>query len=85
MRFRGCILLALTMLACSTRPLLAQTYDPSARANNNNDETKAIGSPYVELDSWIYPALIRLAALGHITTRSPTKAILLATGLEEKA
>src|SRR5712664_345527 len=27
---------------------------------------KRIGSPYVELDSWIYPALERLAALGYI-------------------
>jgi Capsule assembly protein Wzi/PAP2 superfamily len=28
--------------------------------------TKTGGSPYVELDSWIYPALERLAALGYI-------------------
>ena len=27
---------------------------------------KRIGSPYVELDSWIYPALERLAALGYV-------------------
>ena len=25
-----------------------------------------VGSPYVELDSWIYPALVRLVALGYI-------------------
>ena len=25
-----------------------------------------IGSPYVELDSWIYPAIVRLAAMGYI-------------------
>lgn len=30
--------------------------------------TRSIGSPYVELDSWIYPAIERLAALGHIHT-----------------
>jgi Capsule assembly protein Wzi/PAP2 superfamily len=28
--------------------------------------TKSAGSPYVELDSWIYPAIERLAALGYI-------------------
>lgn len=28
--------------------------------------TKSVGSPYVELDSWIYPAIERLAALGYI-------------------
>src|SRR5258708_19288043 len=27
---------------------------------------KRVGSPYVQLDSWIYPALERLAALGYI-------------------
>jgi membrane-associated phospholipid phosphatase len=29
-------------------------------------ESKNMGSPYVPLDSWIYPALLRLAALGYI-------------------
>jgi hypothetical protein len=28
----------------------------------------SVGSPYVELDSWIYPAIERLAALGYIDT-----------------
>lgn len=30
---------------------------------------KRIGSPYVELDSWIYPALQRLAALGYVDSQ----------------
>ena len=30
------------------------------------DELGRTGSPYVELDSWIYPAIERLAALGYI-------------------
>ena len=30
--------------------------------------TKSVGSPYVELDSWIYPALERLAALHYVRT-----------------
>ncbi|HEV2398635.1 MAG TPA: capsule assembly Wzi family protein, partial [Candidatus Sulfotelmatobacter sp.] len=29
-------------------------------------QAKSMGSPYVPLDSWIYPALLRLAALGYI-------------------
>ncbi len=39
-----------------------------------NDErmrtTSHMGSPYVPLDSWIYPALERLAALGYVKTAS---------------
>jgi hypothetical protein len=30
--------------------------------------SSSIGSPYVQLDSWIYPAIERLAALGYIRT-----------------
>jgi hypothetical protein len=30
------------------------------------DKPRSVGSPYVELDSWIYPAIVRLAALGYI-------------------
>ncbi|MGH9728167.1 MAG: capsule assembly Wzi family protein [Candidatus Acidiferrales bacterium] len=29
-------------------------------------QARSMGSPYVPLDSWIYPALLRLAALGYI-------------------
>jgi Capsule assembly protein Wzi len=32
----------------------------------NSDSWRHIGSPFVELDSWIYPALLRLSALGYI-------------------
>jgi hypothetical protein len=32
----------------------------------DHSERKSIGSPYVELDSWVYPALERLGALGFI-------------------
>lgn len=31
-------------------------------------EPKFMGSPYVPLDSWVYPALLRLVALGYIKT-----------------
>jgi membrane-associated phospholipid phosphatase len=39
-----------------------------AESHDENSEGKShsVGSPYVELDSWIYPALERLAALGYI-------------------
>ena len=43
--------------------------DAAARSENqegNAGDDKRIGSPYVELDSWVYPALDRLAALGYI-------------------
>ena len=35
---------------------------------HSNWPAKFMGSPYVPLDSWIYPALERLAALGYIDT-----------------
>jgi hypothetical protein len=41
----------------------AEHYDENSEGN-----PKSIGSSYVELDSWVYPALERLAALGY--TRS---------------
>lgn len=31
-------------------------------------QAKNMGSPYVPLDSWVYPAMLRLAALGYIDT-----------------
>lgn len=33
-------------------------------------KTRIMGSPYVPLDSWVYPALERLAALGYIQSES---------------
>jgi Capsule assembly protein Wzi len=35
-------------------------------AGTHDDKPRSIGSPYVELDSWIYPAIERLAALGYV-------------------
>src|SRR6266403_238174 len=43
-----------------------ETYAESQE--NGEGNTGKIGSPYVPLDSWIYPALDRLAALGYIDT-----------------
>lgn len=42
-----------------------QTYAESHEERPGRRST-SIGSPYVELDSWIYPAIERLAALGYI-------------------
>ena len=40
---------------------------PAIRQNYRSHwESKNMGSPYVPLDSWIYPALERLAALGYV-------------------
>src|SRR5882672_267582 len=36
------------------------------KAGKRSQFGERTGSPYVELDSWIYPALERLAALGYI-------------------
>src|SRR6266436_4611732 len=43
-----------------------ETYAGSQESSEDN--TGKVGSPYVPLDSWIYPALERLAALGYIDT-----------------
>ncbi len=42
-----------------------QTYAES-REERPDRRSTSVGSPYVELDSWIYPAIERLAALGYI-------------------
>lgn len=41
------------------------TYAES-REEDRGEGIGSVGSPYVELDSWIYPAMERLAALGYI-------------------
>jgi len=43
-----------------------QTYAESREENPSRGPSTSAGSPFVELDSWIYPAIIRLAALGYI-------------------
>ena len=65
-------------LSLSGLPVLAQqNVDSSGSPPERNDggsvavvvpgdEPRSVGSPYVELHSWIYPAIERLAALGYI-------------------
>ena len=43
-----------------------QTYSESREEESDRNAAASVGSPYVELDSWIYPAIERLAALGYI-------------------
>ena len=68
-------MLALASMVLSVAPVRGQ--ESSNRATSSATRTEdvsqdrsgrepRVGSPYVELDSWIYPALIRLAALGYI-------------------
>jgi hypothetical protein len=65
-------------LAISILPVRAQQTGDTSQPNSTAKDTSAnlpdnpvvkakpAGSPYVELDSWIYPAIERLAALGYI-------------------
>jgi membrane-associated phospholipid phosphatase len=43
-----------------------------SEAGDSVSKTRNIGSSYVPLDSWIYPAMERLAALGYLQTASLT-------------
>jgi hypothetical protein len=69
------LLVVCLMLASSTLSAqLQQNGNPSQPGGTgqssaggvSEDKAKAVGSPYVELDSWVYPAIERLAALGYI-------------------
>jgi membrane-associated phospholipid phosphatase len=53
---------------------------PGEFINDQSHSSSYMGSPYVPLDSWIYPALERLAALGYV--KSATLAIRPWTRLE---
>src|SRR5258708_31213785 len=61
--------LATSLRAQETSPLRTQEASSSADSVTTERRSqlgKGTGSPYVELDSWIYPVLDRLAALGYI-------------------
>jgi hypothetical protein len=51
--------------------LRAQVPDQGAQSSEDSPvgKTQNVGTPYVELDSWIYPALERLGALGYANTQ----------------
>lgn len=72
------LLAVFLVLSSSTLPAQARQNGDASQSSsrgisNDNkttkplaDERRSIASPYVELDSWIYPAIERLAALGYI-------------------
>jgi hypothetical protein len=47
-------------------PYSGRDADGTRTSGAPNERPRRVGSPYVELDSWIYPAIERLAALGYI-------------------
>ena len=73
MSFGSCSRLVLVCAVFLLRPfgtVRAQAPDQGAQSSEERPIgiTKSVGTPYVELDSWIYPALERMAALGYINT-----------------
>jgi hypothetical protein len=70
MSFRGrkqIFLLAFVLLALIARAANAQNNEPAAQSSDEAAvHENVIGSPYVELDSWIYSAIERLAAMGYL-------------------
>src|SRR5580698_4178656 len=66
----------LTWLLTGTAGLLlaGQPEPPGAAAQSGNDPSRpasvcmpaALGSPYIPLDSWVYPAMLRLYGLGFV-------------------
>ncbi len=45
-----------------------ETHAESGEYGENHRQRQSIGSTFVPLDSWVYPALEKLAALGYVTT-----------------
>jgi hypothetical protein len=74
--FRWVTLLA-GLLVLTASPTAAQLPAASKDANQENPnsvsttdacESDAAGSPYIPVDSWIYPAVLRLYSLGYVDT-----------------
>jgi hypothetical protein len=71
--FALCVAFSLSALAVCAQesgapPQSKPGQNSGSMAAGETDEGKSrtVGSPYVELDSWIYPAIERLAALGYV-------------------
>jgi hypothetical protein len=64
-------LVCAVFLLCPSGTLRAQVPDQGAQSSEDSPvgKTQNVGTPYVELDSWIYPALERLGALGYANTQ----------------
>ena len=64
-----CIVSLLTPLLLITTPMSAQSGDQTPSHSEVADASaSAIGSPYIPVDSWIYPAALRLYYLGYLPT-----------------
>ncbi len=64
-----CIVSLLVPLLLITTPMLAQSGDQTpSHAEVAEASTSTIGSPYIPVDSWIYPAALRLYYLGYLPT-----------------
>src|SRR5215472_2483238 len=64
------LVLAMALDLCGQDP--AQSVDPAVADNGEKQRTASnMASTYVQLDSWVYPAFDRLAALGYLQTDFP--------------
>jgi len=45
-----------------------QSIPPYAAGENNNKDNEHIGSAYIPVDSWVYPAMLRLYSLGYLNS-----------------
>ena len=61
----GLLLLTTTSLAAE-QPGAAQSAGSDSSASASNCQPSALGSPYIPVDSWVYPAVLRLYSLGYL-------------------
>ena len=73
--FTTCVFaMALLMYAGSFRLLAEQPAAPDGAAQVSSAavaspcEPSKLGSPYIPVDSWVYPAMLRLYSLGYVDT-----------------
>jgi hypothetical protein len=65
--FLPCAALLATLSLMPACPLAAQ--QPAATANTASPcAPSQLGSPYISVDSWVYPAVLRLYSLGYVDT-----------------
>jgi hypothetical protein len=63
------VAMAFAMVATNAYPRQSsKSADDPGAVSVESGGAPAVGSPYVELDSWVYPTIERLAALGYIHT-----------------
>ena len=82
----------LALLTCAHVPALAQSVAPPpapTRVPIADCGSRYIGSPFISVDSWVYPAVLRLFALGYVDSAyigiRPWTRLSLHHALEETA